>query len=93
MIIKRADSFKRQYKKLKKSGYNMTLLDQAIAAVYYNDRPILKKLKDHPLRGKFNGDRELHIQGDWLLRYNIDADRLTLLLLATGTHRNVLGIE
>lgn len=52
-----------------------------------------ERYKDHELRGKFAGIRECHVAPDWLLLYEKDNDRLLLLLLRTGTHRDVLGIE
>lgn len=73
----------------------MSLLDAAIIAIVTNNQQALADQADHPLKGAYKEDRELHIggTGDWLLRYNIDEARITLLLLATGTHREVLGVE
>lgn len=49
--------------------------------------------RDHALHGALAGRRECHIAPDWLLLYRKDHDHLVLLLLSTGTHRDVLGIE
>ena len=32
-----------------------------------NDEPLDPKHKDHPLKGKYKGHRECHINPDWLL--------------------------
>lgn len=91
MKIKRAKLFKKQYSACSKRGFNMDLLDAAIVAIGKNDRESLAAQSDHGLKEAYKGDRERHVGG--AVRYNIGGDRLTLLLLATGTHREVLGIE
>lgn len=37
-----------------------------------NDEPLGPECKDHPLKGEWQGFRECHIGGDFLLIYNID---------------------
>ena len=54
------------------------LLDQALPAVR----------RDHPLKGEWNGWRELHIQADWLLIYKCGG-RDELYLARTGTHADL----
>jgi len=45
------------------------------------------KYKDHPLIGSYKGDRECHIEPDWLLIYAIiERD---LILVRTGTHSDL----
>lgn len=51
--------------------------------------PLDEKNYDHPLKGKWNGFRECHIQPDWLLIYLIEDDILTLTLVETGTHADL----
>lgn len=48
---------------------------------------------NHELKGKLQGTQECHIGPDWLLRYAKDDDHLILILIQTGDHRHVLGIE
>ena len=47
---------------------------------------------DHELKGSLKGFRECHIQPDWLLIYLIDNDILTLTLVDTGSHSDLLRI-
>jgi mRNA interferase YafQ len=63
----------------------------AIIEKLANDRPLDIKYKDHPLKGKYFGFRECHIQPDWLLIYKKeDAGCLSLLyLIRTGTHSDL----
>ena len=58
-----------------------------------SDKKLPDTYKDHELRGNFAGKRECHIGPDWLLMYEKDEGRLILLLIRTGRHRQVLGIE
>ncbi|NLS38642.1 type II toxin-antitoxin system mRNA interferase toxin, RelE/StbE family [Fructobacillus tropaeoli] len=55
----------------------------------------LKRIKDHALKGKWQGYREFHParygsygkQYDgWIVVYQLDNDELILLLVATGPH-------
>ncbi|MEI8230888.1 MAG: type II toxin-antitoxin system YafQ family toxin [Candidatus Peregrinibacteria bacterium] len=54
---------------------------------------IPSEYRDHPLKGLFENARECHIAPDWLLMYTKDHEKLILLLLRTGTHRDVLRKE
>jgi len=44
------------------------------------------KNKDHQLKGKLKNFRELHIEPDWLLIYQIDKENNVLKLIGTGSH-------
>lgn len=50
---------------------------------------LTSKYKDHSLSGNLKNFRELHIERDWLLVYQIKNDELVLLLIATGSHDEV----
>ncbi|WP_277749620.1 type II toxin-antitoxin system YafQ family toxin [Lacticaseibacillus hulanensis] len=85
----------KQARAMQHRGADLDLLRDAVVAISAADHARLVALSDHALKGAYKGDRELHVGGlgDWLLRYRVDGDCITLLLLATGTHREVLGIE
>ena len=51
-----------------------------------NDEPLDPKHKDYPLKGKYKGHRECHINPDWLLVYKKLKEELVLQLVRTGTH-------
>lgn len=84
--------YKKDYKLLLKSGYEIRKLESVIDRLASGDI-LPDHYRDHPLRGMLQGTRECHIGPDWLLRYAKDDDRLILLLVSTGSHRRVLGIE
>ncbi len=90
--IKLSKRYKKDIKRLSKSHYNMTRLEDVVDQLLCGMR-LSDEYGDHELHGKLKGTRECHIGPDWLLRYTKDGDHLLLLLISTGTHRHVLGIE
>lgn len=80
--------FKRDFKKIKKRGFNIELLENVVDTLLKGEQLPLQN-KDHALSGNWKGYRECHIQPDWLLIYEIIDDRLILSLTATGTHSDL----
>ena len=60
--------FKKDYRLMKKRGYDMCLLKEIVQKLE-SGIPLDEKNKDHPLDGDFIGTRECHIRPDWLLIY------------------------
>lgn len=83
-------AFRKEYKLMKKRGYDMTLLKELIIKLS-QEQPLEPKYKDHALSGNFVGLRECHIKPDWLLIYKIESDKLILVLSQTGTHADLFG--
>ena len=81
-------SFRKDYKKIVKRGYNILLLEEVIELLV-NEKSLPAKYKDHNLHGNYEGFRECHIQTDWLLVYRIENNTLTLTLSRTGTHSDL----
>lgn len=81
-------SFKRDYKKVVRRGYNIKLMEDIIQKLVMGDK-LPEKNKDHPLSGDYLGCRECHITPDWLLIYEIDNGELVLYLIRTGTHSDL----
>jgi mRNA interferase YafQ len=88
--IERTNQFKRDYKLIKKRGYDLSLLKEAIALLA-EDGTLPEKYKDHALTGNWVGHRECHILNDWLLVYRIFDDTLVLVLSRSGTHSDIFG--
>lgn len=85
--IFRTPRFKRDYKALVKKHYNMSLFEEAVRTLVALDTDALRtRYRNHTLKGEWNGYRELHISGDWLLIYRINEDELRLVLTRTGSH-------
>ncbi len=81
-------SFKKDYKKIVKRGYDTALLNDTVELLLKGEK-LPEKYKDHALSGNWQGYRECHVAPDWLLIYEIINDRLILSLTGTGTHSDL----
>lgn len=88
LTIKYETGFKKDYKRIVKRGYDISLLEEVIDLLA-NKIPLPKKYKDHGLSGNYVGFRECHITPDWLLIYEIDDSELILYLTRTGSHSDL----
>ena len=88
LTIKYHSSFKKDYKRIIKRGYDSALLEKVIEQLA-NEQPLPLENRDHELTGNWKGYRECHIKPDWLLIYKIEKDVLILTLSRTGTHSDL----
>lgn len=86
--IKYHASFRKDYKRVVKRGYNIKLMEDIINKLA-NGEQLPEKNHDHSLSGDYAGCRECHITPDWLLIYEIDNGELILYLTRTGTHSDL----
>ena len=83
--------FLRDIKRLKRKHVDMSRLDDVLDALGQHDTSILKtRFRDHQLKGGLSEYRELHVDSDWLLVYRVDGARLTITLVRTGSHDDLL---
>lgn len=82
--------FRKDYKRLKKRGYDLNLLEHVIQTLL-EEKLLPQKYRDHSLTGNYIGFRECHILPDWLLIYAIKQDKLVLTASRTGTHSDLFG--
>lgn len=82
----RSGQFRRDVKRAEKRGKDMTKLRQVLRLLL-NRETLPERQRDHPLRGNWNGYRDLHIEPDWLLIYRIAGDELHLA--RTGSHSDL----
>lgn len=80
MKIKYHHSFKKDYKLMKKRGFNLDKLKYVINQLV-NGNSLEDKYRDHALTGDYKGFRECHIEPDWLLIYQIIDEELVLVYL------------
>ncbi len=88
LTIRYQAAFKRDYKRIKKRGYDTRLLEKVIT-VLAEGKPLPPEYRGHPLSGGYSGCRECHIAPDWLLVYEIVERDLLLYLPRTGTHSDM----
>lgn len=82
--IVRQSQFKKDLKKVSRSGrYKLDDLLEVLSCLA-QDRPLSDRHRDHALTGDWRDHRECHIKPDWLLIYRLAPD--TLVLVRTGSH-------
>ena len=88
--IQTTSKFCKDYKRVKKRGFDISLLQDVINKLS-NNMILESKYKDHALTGPYNGFRECHIQPDWLLIYAINMEELVIVVSRTGSHSDLFG--
>jgi mRNA interferase YafQ len=66
----------------------MKRLKEVMLLLIANDEPLGQEWLDHPLKGGWEGHRECHVGGDFLLAYRLDdtgPDGM-IIFVRTGTH-------
>jgi mRNA interferase YafQ len=85
-------SFLKDWERLSRAGrYDMHRLKEAMLLLIANDGLLGPEWLDHPLGGDWDGHRECHIGGDFLLAYKLD-DRGRhglIVFVRAGTHADL----
>ena len=80
--------FERDVKRCTKRGLNIAKL-QAAANILAETGTLPIQYRPHKLTGNYAGCWECHIEPDWLLVWEQNDLKLTLLFLHTGTHSDI----
>ncbi len=82
--------FKKDYKLAIKRGCDPKHFEEVVTLLA-NEQPLPERYRDHALVSSRNykNVRECHIEPDWLLVYRVEQNRLTLVLIRTGTHSDL----
>lgn len=86
--IRPTTRFQKDLKRLKKRGFNISLLTNIIKKLAAGET-LPEKNRDHQLSGNYKDCRECHIAPDWLLIYELDGTSLILYLTRTGSHSDL----
>lgn len=81
--------FLKDWQRLSHSGrYDMNRLKEAMTLLIANNGPLPAEWLDHPLTGDWDGHRECHIGGDFLLIYTLDdaGKHGLVVFVRSGTH-------
>ena len=89
--VKMTAAFKRDLKRERKTDCRIDMLLETIVDELQVNEPLDEKYRDHSLTGKWKPCRECHVKPDWLLIYLIEKDILTLTLVDTGSHSDLLN--
>ena len=71
----------------------MNRLKEAMLLLIANESPLGPEWLDHPLGGDWEGHRECHISGDFLLAYKLvdSAKHGLVVFVRTGTHAELFA--
>ena len=81
-------SFRKDYRRLRSSGKNLSKLAAVIDALAAGEA-LTESHRDHTLIGNYIGCRECHVCPDWLLIYQ--TTETELILVRTGSHSELFG--
>lgn len=80
--------FSRDVKRARRRNWNLETL-QTVIEILQSAETLPQEYKPHPLRGKYAGYMECHLESDWLLIWK--QDRESVYLTRTGTHSDLFG--
>jgi len=84
--------FSKDWIRLSRSGrYDMHRLKTAMMLLIANDSPLGAEYKDHDLSANWEGFRECHVGGDFLLIYLLDEQKNAIEFVRAGTHSELFG--
>ena len=87
-----AKSFLKDWEKLSQSGrYDMNRLKEAMLLLVANEGPLGPEWLDHALAGPWQGHRECHVGGDFLLAYKLDdsSGHGLVVFVRAGSHADL----
>ena len=88
-------TFDKDWEKLAHSGrHDLNRLKVVMMMLLDPDVPLPPEYLDHPLQGSWDGFRECHIGGDWLLIYrlvDVGTKSERVFFCRTGTHSELFG--
>ena len=89
-----AKSFAKDWERLSRSGrFDMNRLKEVMLMLIANEGPLGPEWLDHPLKGEWEGHRECHIGGDFLLAYKVDGkgDNGAVVFVRAGRHADLFN--
>ncbi|MEB0010932.1 type II toxin-antitoxin system YafQ family toxin [Glaciimonas sp. Gout2] len=87
-VPKYSGQFKLDVKQAEKRGKDMQKLRDVITLILSGDT-LPRELGDHPLKGEWKPNRDLHIEPDWVLIYTPNAE--AVYFERTGTHSDIFS--
>lgn len=86
LVPVRSAQFKRDVKRMKKRGKDMSKLRRLLLALI-PQIPLPESQRDHLLQGIWKGYRECHIEPDWLVICRVEGSELHMA--RTGSHSDL----
>ncbi len=86
--IRYLKQFKKDVKRIQKSGKDMSKLTQVIEKLA-NGETLETEYRDHALAGNYQSYRDCHLEPDWLLIYQ--SSETELVLVRIGSHSDLFN--
>lgn len=86
--------FSKDWARFSRAGrHDMGRMKQVMSRLIANDGPLDPEGKDHPLTGNWDGYRERHVGGDFLLIYRLSDESKSgsVIFVRMGTHSDLFG--
>jgi mRNA interferase YafQ len=80
--------FKKQLKLMEKRRMDIYKLREVMDMII-NEEPLPPERRNHPLKGEWKDALECHIQGDWVIVYEIDPAARIVTFQRTGSHSDL----
>ena len=88
--IEYTNRFQKDVRRCQKRGLEIGLLQKAVKLLEQTGTlPV--EYRPHKLKGNRKNQWECHIEPDWLMTWEQDDTKLTLLFIQTGTHSDLFG--
>lgn len=81
--------FRQDRKRAKKRGWDVEHLDQVMTRLVAEE-PLAERYRVHPLRGKYAGHMECHVEPDFLLIWYY-AGAGEIVFVRAGSHSDLFG--
>ena len=88
--VRMTRTFRKDTERCRKRGLDMELLKTAIRLLEAEGQ-LPATYRPHKLTGDYVDCWECHLKSDWLLIWEQDDTKLTLLFTGTGTHSDLFG--
>ena len=86
----RTGKFKKEFERAEKRHQDIDKLIEVMGMII-NEQPLPPERHNHPLQGKWKKSLECHIQGDWVLVYEIDEAARVVTFQRTGSHSDLFS--
>jgi mRNA interferase YafQ len=86
LSVKTTKKLESDFKRMVRAGSDPALF-WAIVELLADETTIPEEFRDHELEGEWAGVRDIHIEADWLLLYQISGR--DLILVRTGRHEDL----
>jgi mRNA interferase YafQ len=86
--LRATSAFQMDLRRIRKRGKDLDKLEGIVNTLQAQGR-LPTRCRPHPLRGKWIGYWDCHVEPDWILLYRLTEE--ALILVRTGSHADLFG--